>query len=616
MPDRPPPAPDAAPPPGPAAPSRRFLPLALGALLVVLTILAYMRVGEGGFINLDDDAYVEHQPLVNGGLRFPALVWAWTGTHSNNWHPLTTLSHQLDCEWFGLRPAPMHWINLGWHVLNSLLVFLVWRSLSGALWRPAVVAACFALHPLHVESVAWISERKDVLCGFFWLLCLWSYAAYVRRPGTARYVVVLTLAGCALLSKPMAVTLPCTLLLLDFWPLRRWPDRPWRALVWEKAPLFALVGLHSLLTYSVQHATGAGRFGATLEFWPRVANALVSYVRYIGKTLWPETLSPLYFHPGTWPGLTVAGAATLLLAFTALAWLQRRARPWLLFGWLWFLGTLVPVIGLVQVGEQAMADRYMYLPILGLFTLAVWSGGAVLEARPRWRRPAFVVSGALLALMAILTARQVPVWRDSVTLFRHSIAVGEDNPAIRYLLALALQAAGRPEAEVAAEYRRALALQPGYFNAHTQLAALALAGQRFDEARALIEESIRHAPREASLRVNLGAFWLRAGRPDEAVPHFEHALRLDPAAVRAHLELGQVRVAQHRLADALPHYAARARLDRWNPDALAEYGTLLLQVRRLDEARAHLARALWLRPDLPLARTSLATVEKLLRERG
>ncbi len=590
-------------------------PLLIGALLVVATVLAFWRVGDCGFVNLDDDAYVEHQPLVNQGLRSAGLAWAFTGSHSSNWHPLTTLSHMLDCQLFGVRPAPMHWENLLWHTLNAVLVFLAWRTLTGALWRSAIVAALFALHPLHVESVAWISERKDVLCAFFWLLGLWAYAGYAQRPTVARYLLVAGALVLALLSKPMAVTFPCTLLLLDFWPLQRWPEKSWRALVVEKLPLFALVVVHSVLTFLVQSGSGAAQFGERFSLGVRVANAFVSYVRYVGKTLWPESLAPMYFHPGHWPLAAVVGALVVLLAVTALAWWLRRTPPAGVLGWLFFLGTLVPVIGLVQVGAQAMADRYMYVPILGLFTAVVWPLAAVAANWPRVRTLVAVATIALLAVLAIVTARQVPAWKNSIALYEHSIAVGEDNPAARYLLAVALQAAGRPQADVVAQYRHALRLRPDYVNALTQLAIIAFANGRADEARQLIAESVRVDPRNPGLHVNLGAISVRAGKPDEAVPHFERALQLDPRLPVAHLELGQIRFAQQRYAESLAHYETRARAERWNPEALTDYGTLLCNLGRPAEGRPFIERALWIAPTHERALKALEAAKQLLAQK-
>jgi tetratricopeptide (TPR) repeat protein len=304
-------------------------------------------------------------------------------------------------------------------------------------------------------------------------------------------------------------------------------------------------------------------------------------------------------------GLTVASQTNRLL---------RRTRPWLLFGWLWFLGTLVPGIGMIQVGAQSMADRYMYIPILGLFTLVVWQSARLVHLWPRTRAPLIAATASGLIAFGLMTVRQVTAWKNSISLHEHSIAAGEDNAAVRYLLAVALQAAGRPQSDVVAQFQRALELQPDYVNARTQLAVIALSNQRMEEARTIIEETVRLEPGNPGLHANLGAYWVRAGKPDNAIRHFEHALQLEPRSVAAHHELGQIRLAQNQIDAALLHYAARARLDKWNPDALADYGTLLSKAGRLDEARAFLERALWIRPDFPRARNALDTTNQLLAQ--
>ena len=585
-------------------------------VLTLVTLLAYWRVGEADFVNLDDDAYVEQQPLVNQGFRPVALVWAFTGSHSNNWHPLTTLSHQLDCALFGIRAAPMHWENLLWHILNTALVFLVWRGLTGATWRPAVVAVLFALHPLHVESVAWISERKDLLSTFFWLLGIGAYIRYAKSPSVSRYLAVSGAMVLALLSKPMAVTFPCTLLLLDFWPLRRWPLRSWKSLAIEKLPLFALVAVHSVLTFLVQSGTGAANYGERFPIGARLGNAFVAYVRYLGKTFWPDGLAPMYFHPGYWPTGVVVGSVAGLAVTTIIFWWHRRTRPWLIFGWLWFLGTLVPVIGLIQVGAQSMADRYMYVPILGVFTLVVWQASRLVHLWPRTRGLLIAATASILIALGIVTARQVPAWKNSIALYQHSIAAGEDNAAVRYLLAVALQIAGRPQPEVIEQFQRALERQPDYVNALTQLAIVAITHQQMDEARKLIEQTVRLEPRNPSVHANLGAFWVRAGKIDEAIPHFEHVLRLDPKSSGAHYELGQIRLNQNQTEAGRAHYEARARIDKWNPEAQADYGTLLSNLGRFEEARHYLERALWLRPDFPRARQNLDSTLQLIKQKG
>jgi len=582
------------------------------ALAIALaSIIAYEPVRICGFVNLDDDAYVEFAPMVNRGVGAASLVWAVTSVHSSNWHPLTSFSHMVDCSLFGPNPVPMHVENVAWHVLNALLVFYIWHTFLGGLWRSAFVAALFALHPLHVESVAWISERKDLLCTFFWLLGLASYLHWVRKRTAWCYGGMLACLVLALLSKPMAVTFPFTLLLLDGWPLGRWPGLKWRVLVAEKIPLFALVLVHAVVTLLVQHADGATRFGERFSLATRVGNALVSYVRYLGKTISPETLSPLYHMAGSSPVWVVAGSFALLAILSGWAWCRRRSQPWFLFGWLWFLGTLVPVIGLVQVGSQSMADRYTYVPLLGVFTIIAWAFAGLASRRPGLRPLAITAALVVLAGSFAATRRQVPVWENSIRLYGHSIAVGEDNAAVRYLLGLALQSAGRPESEVVAQFQRAIELQPDYINAHTRLIILAIQHRQFDEARRRAGEILRFDPGNPALHVNLGSTCQWQGRLDEAETHYKEALRLDPSSTSARRELINLYLRQDRLADLPSQYQELIRYNPWDPTALAEAGVLSANRGQLDQARRYLERALWIDPGNDLARRNLPLLDQL-----
>ena len=583
--------------------------LALG-LVALAFVAAWWPAGQCGFVNLDDDAYVLGG-FVSRGFTAPGFIWALTSVHSSNWHPLTTFSHMLDVQLFGLRAAPMHWENVLIHFANAALVLVVWRAMTGTFWRALVVAALFALHPLRVESVAWISERKDVLSTFFWLLGLLAYVRWLRAPTRGRYALVALALVLALLSKPMAVTFPCTLLLLDYWPLARWPRRKWSELIREKWPLFALVVVHSVVTFLVQSGSGAANYAARIPLGERIGNAFVSYVRYLGKTAWPETLAPLYFHPGTWPLPVLGGSVLLLGGVTWLAWRWREAHRWFAVGWLWFLGTLVPVIGLVQVGAQSMADRYSYLPLLGVFTIVAWAGAALAASRPGRHWALVAGCAALLAGCVVVTHRQVKTWTDSETLYRHSIAVGEDNAGVRFLLASALAAKGASDRELVPHYQRALQLEPDYVNALTQLAAIALRSQRFDEALALVNRSIACEPRNPALRFNLARIYAISGRPAEAERNYEETLRLDPHSAGAHRELGQIYAARHDLAAARQHYAEVAANDRWNVPWLTEYGILLANLGDLATARHTLERAVWIDPGYTEAQKGLAAVTQL-----
>lgn len=411
-------------------------PLLLGGALALLTVLAFLPSLGNGYVILDDPLYVTSNPEVRQGITREGAVWALTANVANNWHPLTVLSHMLDVEVFGLPPAGHHLTSLLLHLAGVLLLFEALRRMTGAVHRSALVAALFAVHPTRVESVAWISERKDVLSGLFFMLALLAYLGWVRRPSAGRYLLVALALTLGLAAKPMLVTLPCVLLLLDFWPLGR---RGLGRLIREKIPLFALSAASCLVTLHYQKTSMA-----PLDVLPwdlRLANAAVSYATYLGKAFLPRNLAVLYPFPMEIPAWKTAGAVLLLAAVTALAVWRARKSPWLLVGWLWFLGTLVPVIGLVQVGRQAMADRYTYLPFIGLFLAVVW-GLAELTERRGALRP---VLGALAILVILglvgMTRAQTRHWRDGVTLFRHALAATGDNPLARRGLAKALAAA-------------------------------------------------------------------------------------------------------------------------------------------------------------------------------
>ena len=601
--------------------------------LVSATLAAFWDAGKCDFVSLDDFPYVTEQPMVRYGLRFAAVEWAFTVPHGGNWHPLTSLSHMLDCEIFGLSPGPHHWVNLGWHVLNVSLVFLVWRKLTGAVWRPALVAALFALHPLRVESVVWISERKDVLSTFFWLLGLWSYARYVGWQGdgtsgastqvsgsTFRSSFLaprsfgfywLTLGCCALglLAKPMVVTFPCTLLLLDFWPLRRWSRFNAIRLVWEKVPFFVLSGISAVMTSWFQQSVGATSFGDQLSLVAKAGNALVSYVRYLGKTFWPESLVVLYPHPGHWPWWTVLGAGGIIVLVTWIAVHEARRRPWLGFGWFWFLGTLVPVIGLMQVGTQSMADRYTYVPLLGIFTLLAWGGAELIQRWPRSRGP--VLLGVALGLGACfwLTRQQVLIWRDGVSLLERSVEMTKSNPHARMELAEALHAAGRPDEEVVAQYRCALEFAPESPRLLDKLAEDAARYGRLGEARSLLEKAKRFQPHDAQLEVNFGSLALMEGRWAEAEAHYREALRLDPRQTHARQELAGILLKRGQLAAAKAELEAATQVDRWDFVAYHRLGLVFLAQADRSAARSAFERALWINPGYKPAEEQLRQLD-------
>jgi tetratricopeptide (TPR) repeat protein len=465
-------------------------PLLFAAGLVLLTALVYAPVLRHGFVNYDDNLYVSGNPVVRQGLTWEGLRWAWTAAVACNWHPVTMLSHMLDVELYGVRPGWHHLTNLLLHLANVVLLFEVLRRMTGATWRSAAVAALFAVHPLHVESVAWISERKDVLSGLFFLLTLGAWLRYVRRPAAGRYLLALLAFALGLLAKPMLITLPFVLLLLDVWPLGRLPlaampaaserterRRALRALLLEKLPFVVLAVAVSAVALYTQR--GAMASLAALPLRRRAANALVSYVVYLGKSLWPSRLAVIYPLPPSIPLWKAALAAALLAALTALALARLRRAPWLAVGWLWFAGMLAPVSGLVQVGRQAMADRYTYLPSIGLFIAVVWSAHALAQAAlpgelpargPGATRRALLGAGAAVVIAALaLTARvQVGAWRDSLTLFRHAAAVTDGNYVAAFHLGEELRMRG-DRAEARRYYREALRIRPTLARARQRL---------------------------------------------------------------------------------------------------------------------------------------------------
>jgi tetratricopeptide (TPR) repeat protein len=528
--------------------------------LTLVTFAVYWPVHAHELVSYDDVAYVRDNPHVTGGLSWDAVRWAFTSGYQANWHPLTWISHMLDVSLFGMHAGAYHVTNVLLHVASTLLLFDVLRRITGALLPSAFVAALFAVHPLHVESVAWVSERKDVLSTLFLMLTLEAYVAWVRAPSRTRYALVVACLALGLMSKPMLVTLPFALLLLDWWPLGRWTDAASaRRLVVEKVPLFLLVAASSVVTYLVQKTAGAV---AELDAHPigmRVENALISYVLYARNMFCPTRLAALYIHERPLPAWKAIGAAATLAAVTLVAARQRRRRPWFLMGWLWFLGTLVPVIGLVQVGMQSMADRYTYVPLIGLFVVVAW-GAAELVGLERRRDLAFaaVASAATLAC-AVLARRQVETWKDSVTLWRHAIDVAPDNAAAHNNLGSTLCDLGRFE-EAAAAFRDFIRISPDDADAHHNLGYASMKLGRLDVAETELREAIRLDPTFADAHENLGYTLRLEGRLPEAVVQFEDALHLKPDFAAAHRDLAGVLEEQGRIEDAIHHYDEALRL--------------------------------------------------------
>jgi Flp pilus assembly protein TadD len=540
----------------------------IGLTLVIAILAIYGRAIGYGFVAYDDDRYVYENPILKTGLTGPNLGWAFRTFYFANWYPLTWVSYLTDVQLFGLNAGEMHAVNVLLHVLATLLLFLALLRMTRQPWRCALVAGLFALHPLNVQSVAWISDRKDVLSAFFAALTMFLYAGYARKPSALRYISVALAFALSLMAKTMAVTLPFILLLLDFWPLRRLGRR---ALL-EKIPLIAMAAIGCMLTFLAQRDYGAVVVLQHIPVSVRTANAIVSYVSYIAKAVWPTGLAA-YYPPHPHSLLNTLGAAIILLAITAAAMKWVRRCPYFLTGWLWYLGMLVPVIGIVpQVGDQAMADRYAYLPMVGLSIAAIWTAVESMEHQPRMLRGAAVVSFIWLATLAVATARQVTYWSDSRTLFEHALAVTNGN----YVMANNLGVI--------------MGQQPG----------------QSAQAIALYRQSLAWAPFHPAAHANLGSELAKSGAWDEARKHLETAVRLDPTIVVAQANLGMVLAAEGKYEDAQQRLEESLRLDPTQAEPQNNVCGVLLRLGHANEAAAHCAEALKLRPSYAKARINLA----------
>jgi tetratricopeptide (TPR) repeat protein len=568
-------------------------------MLALVTLVVYWPITRHGFTNFDDDGYITGNSHVKSGLTWPGMIWAFENTETTNWHPLTWISHMVDCQLYGLNPGGHHLTNLLFHIANTLLLFLLLNDLTGALWRSAFVAALFAWHPLHVESVAWAAERKDVLSAFFWMLSLMAYARYAQkrsrvesresranaavqaldpRPSTLDYLLALFFFACGLMSKPMVVTLPFVLLLLDFWPLNRFqPGNSARYtinLIVEKLPFFALTLAAGGVTYFVQTSGRTLWSPAERPFSSRVANALWAYERYISKTFWPADLSIFYPYPHHWPAGLVIGAALLLAIWSGLLIWRARQNPYLLVGWFWFLGTLIPTIGLVQVGSQSMADRYMYIPSIGLFILVAWGLNDFLNWRPHWRRITAFAGGVALAGCLVGTEIQLSYWQNSLKLFRHAIEVTTDNFVAYTCLGETLNDLGLKK-EAMMLCAEAVQIAPNSPVAQYNFGMALLQNNRLDEALAHLDAAARLAPHNSEVQYNLGLFLLLHNKPDEAANHFAATLVERPDFAEAHCRLAQALSQQHKSKEAIFHYREAVRLKPDFADALNELAWML-----------------------------------------
>ena len=577
-------------------------------VLVLAVVAVFGQTAHHEFIDYDDDEYVYNNPVVAQGLTSKGIVWAFTGVHANNWHPLTWLSHMLDCQLYGLYPGGHHLTNVLLHTATVIALFLVLRRMTGALWRSAFVAAVFAIHPLRVESVAWVAERKDVLSGLFFMLTIGAYARYARRPSSvARYGLVMLLFALGLICKPMLVTLPAVLLCLDYWPLQRVESAG--KLVMEKLPLLALSAASCVVTLLAQ--TRAIQPAASVSLPLRLGNALATCLVYLGQMVWPARLAVFYPYPHNGlPAWEVRLAGTLLAGLSAIAWGLRQKQPWLLAGWLWYLVMLLPVLGFIQVGEQAHADRYTYLPQIGIYVAVTW---LVAEWRVRWLQqgPLRLALGGLMAgVLAVLMFcawQQTAYWKNSETLWNRTLACTADNELALCNLGTALFEKGRTD-EAIAHYQQALQINPNYLEPQFCLANTLLQKGKVDEAIHHFMYALRINPDYAPAHNGLGSALLRKGRVEEAAGHFQKALQISPEDTQADYNLGTILLKKGKVDDAIAHYQHALQN---NPDyAQAHYnlGNILLEKGRVDEAITHYQRALQINPDYSEADVNLGNI--------
>jgi tetratricopeptide (TPR) repeat protein len=577
--------------------------------LAGLTLAAFWPVTRGDFVNLDDPTYVLTNVRVQQGVTWENVTWSFSTYYFSNWHPLTWLSYLVDCEIFGVNPRAMHGVSLAWHVANVLLLFGLLKRATGATWPSAVVAALFAVHPLHVESVAWISERKDVLSTFFWISSMWAYCEYVKARCAGWYTAAVALCALGLMCKAMLVTLPFALLLFDLWPLRRlepggdaWLRRVAKLVV-EKLPFFALAAVTGFFTFVAQQAGEAVIPFEPLSLSARIENAFISYARYLAKTFWPTELAVFYPHPGEWPVMQFVASLALLAGVSAAAIVYIRRHPFLFTGWFWFLGTLVPVIGLVQVGGQSMADRYTYVPSIGLFVALVWLARRV-AARVPVAAIATVVT-LVLFTCTILTHQQSRLWQDSVTLFTHAARVAPANSVVLNNLGSALRDVGRT-ADADRVFDEALALDPEDPMVLGNLGNRSLRGGKVDEALAFYQRALQFKSNEPRLHFNAGRAFAMKGEFTNAMGHYDRALELNPSYLDARLELGNVMMALGKTAAAIEHYN---RVLKLRPDhAAARYnlGQIAIREGRWTEAVEHLSEAVRTQTNFAAAHRQLA----------
>ena len=572
-------------------------------LLAVSIVVVYWQTGNFDFVNYDDPIYVKDNPLVKHGLTLDGIKWALTMVYASNWHPLSWISHMIDVDLFGMRPGMHHLTNVLFHVLNSILLFIVMNRMTSARWRSALAAAIFALHPIHVESVAWISERKDVLSTFFWILTMLCYHWYVQGPRISKYLWVVVIFTLGLMAKPMLVTLPFVLLLLDLWPLKRaeginkppadssvtrhaWrqikyqPCMPW--LMLEKVPLMIIALLVCGETFYAQTIGGSVSSLERLSFASRIQNTIASYVTYLGKMIWPLNLAVFYPYPKHFNAELVAADFLFLICVTVIVIMSVRKLPYLVTGWFWYLGTLIPVIGIVQVGSQSMGDRYAYIPSVGIFIIVSWG---LTDIFRRWNYGGRVVlsilSVGVLGLYTCSTYIQISTWKNSETLFSHALDVTNDNYLAYNNLGVALYNRGDVDGAIQ-HYQESLKIKSNYINAHCNLGIALTKEKKYTEAFVHYKECLLIEPGYPEAYYNMGVAFSDMGRKDEAFNQYLEALKNNPNHENAHNNLGLLLAEKGNFDEAIQHYLKALRANPDNTRTRINLTDALLKKGRVD----------------------------------
>jgi Tfp pilus assembly protein PilF len=577
-------------------PASRRVDFAICVALLLAVLAVFAQTANFGFINYDDDLYIYENPQVQSGLTLASLKWAMTAVVSSNWMPVTLVSHILDAQFFGLQSGPQHLVNVALHAVAAIILFILLLRTTHARWPSAFAAFVFALHPLHVSSVAWLAERKDVLSTLLWFLATLAWVRYTEKPDRTRYLTAALLFALGLMAKPMLVTLPFTLILLDIWPLRRFA---WPRVIVEKLPLFALSAAASIVSFLVQDSTGAVK---AIPVATRLENALISCLVYIGQTLWPTRLSVFYPYPRTFELWQAAAALLVIAAVSVLVIRAAKTHPYLVTGWFWYLGTLVPVIGLVQVGMQSHADRYTYVPMLGLTIMLAWAAADLAAKRPGLKLPLSAAAVIVCAACLFDASAEAAWWQNSETLFRHALEDTSDNWLAEYNLGHYLMEQPGRIPEAIPHFEASLRYLPDYPEANNNLGTCLMNTGRYDEAALRFEAALRRKPDFTDARFNLGLDYMRApNRTADAIAQFEAALRLDPNHQQAQNTLGVLLAQTGHIPEAIPHLEAATRI---RPDYQSEQnlGAVLAGIPgRRPEALRHLQEANRLHPDPRLA---------------